>query len=136
MALIIYAKGADPDILERMRQRVLNDGFQEVLVFELGAVMTVHGGKGAMGITGFRREAAQTSALIKAGGNLSSILSNRRQNRNSIRGMPIFLAKYRKAAKLFSIPDPTGRWPGFIMLFQRWPDAQRTRPVVFNLTCF
>ena len=58
MALIIYAKGADPDILERMRQRVLNDGFQEVLVFELGAVMTVHGGKGAMGITGFRREAA------------------------------------------------------------------------------
>ena len=58
MALIIYAKGADPDLLERLRQRVLNDGFQEVLVFELGAVMTVHGGKGAMGITGFRSEAA------------------------------------------------------------------------------
>ena len=58
LALIIYAKGADPDLLEKLRQRVLNDGFQEVLVFELGAVMTVHGGKGAMGITGFRREAA------------------------------------------------------------------------------
>ena len=27
MALIIYAKGADPDLLERLRQRVLNDGF-------------------------------------------------------------------------------------------------------------
>ena len=58
LALIIYAKGADPDLLEKLRHRVLNDGFQEVLVFELGAVMTVQCGKGAMGITGFRKEAA------------------------------------------------------------------------------
>ena len=29
LALIIYAKGADPDLLERMRQRVLNDGFRK-----------------------------------------------------------------------------------------------------------
>lgn len=54
LAVIIYAKGADMSVIEALRSRTLEAGFEEVLIFELGAVMTVHGGKGAIGITAFR----------------------------------------------------------------------------------
>lgn len=49
---LFYAEGADLDVIENVRQLLLSKGFAEVPVQKLGCVMTVHGGKGAIGISG------------------------------------------------------------------------------------
>ncbi len=47
-----YSLGANMEAVEAMKQALISEGFKEVLVWELGCVMTVHGGKGAVGISG------------------------------------------------------------------------------------
>lgn len=48
---LFYAEGADLELVERMRQYLEEKGFAHVQAGELGCVMTVHGGRGAIGIS-------------------------------------------------------------------------------------
>lgn len=48
---LFYAEGADLGIIEKLKQNLEDRGFKEVSVGVLGCVMTVHGGKGAIGIS-------------------------------------------------------------------------------------
>lgn len=48
---MFYAEGADLELMERLRQYLEGKGFARVKVGTLGCVMTVHGGKGAIGIS-------------------------------------------------------------------------------------
>lgn len=50
-AYVFYAEGADPGVVAGMKRDLEQAGFQEVSVSVLGCVMTVHGGKGAIGIS-------------------------------------------------------------------------------------
>ena len=49
---LFYAEGADLNLIEEIRRYLEGKGFQDVRVGVLGCVMTVHGGKGAIGISG------------------------------------------------------------------------------------
>lgn len=48
---LFYAEGADMELISRIRDYLEARGFREVRVGVLGCVMTVHGGKGAIGIS-------------------------------------------------------------------------------------
>ena len=50
-AYIVYALGAQQSVLDEVKECLQAEGFQKVLLFELGCVMTIHGGKGAIGIS-------------------------------------------------------------------------------------
>lgn len=48
---LFYAEGTDPDIIKKLYKHLEDKGFAEIGVGVLGCVMTVHGGKGAIGIS-------------------------------------------------------------------------------------
>lgn len=48
---LFYAEGTDPDIIKQLYKHLEDKGFAEIGVGVLGCVMTVHGGKGAIGIS-------------------------------------------------------------------------------------
>jgi DegV family protein with EDD domain len=48
---ILYAHGTDEAVIEKLQECLLSEGFQEIEITILGCVMTVHGGKGAIGIS-------------------------------------------------------------------------------------
>ena len=48
---LFYAEGTDPDIIKKRYKHLEDKGFAEIGVGVLGCVMTVHGGKGAIGIS-------------------------------------------------------------------------------------
>lgn len=48
---MIHAAGAAQEALERMRELLRGHGFQNIHDWDLGCVMTVHGGKGAVGLS-------------------------------------------------------------------------------------
>lgn len=48
---LFYAEGADLELMEQMKRYLEGKGFEEVRVGVLGCVMTVHGGRGAIGIS-------------------------------------------------------------------------------------
>lgn len=50
-AYILYAQGTDATVIEKLQECLMSEGFQEIEVTILGCVMTVHGGKGAIGIS-------------------------------------------------------------------------------------
>lgn len=52
---LFYAEGADLDLMHQMKKYLEGKGFEEVRLGVLGCVMTVHGGKGAIGISATER---------------------------------------------------------------------------------
>lgn len=50
-AYIIHAAGAAEEALERLRTLLREHGFRHIYEWDLGCVMTVHGGKGAVGVS-------------------------------------------------------------------------------------
>ena len=50
-AYMIHAAGAAEEALERIRVLLREHGFRRIYDWELGCVMTVHGGKGAVGVS-------------------------------------------------------------------------------------
>lgn len=48
---LFFSEGADLEVIEAMRQQLLESGFAKVVIQKLGCVMTIHGGKGAIGIS-------------------------------------------------------------------------------------
>lgn len=48
---LFYAEGADLELVERLKHYLEEKGFEEVSVGVLGCVMTVHGGRGAIGMS-------------------------------------------------------------------------------------
>lgn len=49
---LFFAEGADMDTVEAMKNQLLELGFAQVIIQKLGVVMTVHGGRGAIGVSG------------------------------------------------------------------------------------
>lgn len=52
---VFYALGADEKIVDALVEYAKSQGFEEISVYTLGCVMTVHGGKGAIGLTATER---------------------------------------------------------------------------------
>lgn len=52
---LFYAEGADLELMGRMKAYLEERGFEQVHVGVLGCVMTVHGGKGAIGVSATER---------------------------------------------------------------------------------
>ncbi|MDD3569954.1 MAG: DegV family protein [Lachnospiraceae bacterium] len=50
---IMYAIGADEDVIENMKKYFIGQGFKKVVILHTGCVMSTHGGEGAIGISGF-----------------------------------------------------------------------------------
>lgn len=50
-AYVFYAEGADKEVVEELERCTREQGFRNITVIVLGCVMTVHGGKGAIGIS-------------------------------------------------------------------------------------
>lgn len=55
IAYVIYSKGAEENVLEELKECLRNKGFQKIEVMSIGCVMTVHGGKAAIGITAIEK---------------------------------------------------------------------------------
>lgn len=49
---LFYAEGADVELMAQLKQHLEEKGFEHVHLGVLGGVMTTHGGKGAIGISG------------------------------------------------------------------------------------
>ena len=54
-AFAFYSVGVQMDVLGNMVEALKAYGFKEVIVLELGCVMTTHGGKGAIGVSATRK---------------------------------------------------------------------------------
>ena len=54
-AYLIHAAGADEEALETLRTRLREHGFRHIYDWDLGCVMTVHGGKGAVGVAALEK---------------------------------------------------------------------------------
>ncbi|WP_041139175.1 DegV family protein [Beduini massiliensis] len=54
-AFAFYSVGVQMDVLGNMVAALKDYGFKEVIVLELGCVMTTHGGKGAIGVSATRK---------------------------------------------------------------------------------
>lgn len=54
-AYLIHAAGAAEEALERLRALLREHGFRQIHEWDLGCVMTVHGGKGAVGLAAIER---------------------------------------------------------------------------------
>ena len=50
-AYVFYSEGADMEAVEILVDGLKEAGFREVAVGVLGCVMTIHGGKGAVGLS-------------------------------------------------------------------------------------
>jgi DegV family protein with EDD domain len=48
---MFYSYGTDISVLEELKKCLMGHGFKEIKSFVLGCVMTVHGGKGAIGLS-------------------------------------------------------------------------------------
>lgn len=55
IAYVIYSKGAEDIVLEELKICLQNKGFQKIEVMSIGCVMTVHGGKAAIGISALEK---------------------------------------------------------------------------------
>lgn len=49
---IMYAIGANKNIIEKMKKYFIEQGFKDVIILHTGCVMSTHGGEGAIGISG------------------------------------------------------------------------------------
>lgn len=54
--ILFYVEGFSTELLERLKAEVLARGIRRVLTFPIGCVISCHGGPGAFGIAGFRRD--------------------------------------------------------------------------------
>lgn len=48
---MFYAEGTEEAVIKELEKGLISEGFQKVEILMLGCVMTVHGGKGAIGIS-------------------------------------------------------------------------------------
>lgn len=48
---LFYALGTDTEVIELLKTSLEKQGFRQIHVDMIGSVMTVHGGKGAIGLS-------------------------------------------------------------------------------------
>ena len=54
---VLYSKGAEAEILDSMENGLREAGFSRILQTEIGCLMSMHSGPGAVGLVGIRKEA-------------------------------------------------------------------------------
>lgn len=48
---LFYSQGAEPEVMDQLKECLHKNGFETIVILQLGCVMTIHGGKAAVGIS-------------------------------------------------------------------------------------